>query len=378
MKSILKASNYSQSYNENCVCRPCSPYASSHNFHHINLSMPALDDAKASQTYSDGNDTLFERFEQPNFDPIQYLNDILPAITLTSQPSTNAKQSRTALLQTTSTETQTILSKINTHSVRSSSELTGLTDEILRSGNRLAYEVEVLRSDANSFYDLLTDALKDDIAQFVTEYAESAGEVNTDISGQIEGSAPAGKDVKTDRDPEFIRQLRSLGLMKARLEAVINVFGEALKWPIPPSDVSMATLISASAPELGVANSAEDDRAREYTRQLRNEITLLLDSDGGSYAGLDAATKKVDEFKSLAEVWKGTAEEKARTRVVESLMKIIDDRKRLLDARSAPSRPSTENTIRSNLPGRAGRIVEGSSNTAAGFFRKLRDDIYLE
>ncbi|KAI9879602.1 MAG: hypothetical protein M1823_006821, partial [Watsoniomyces obsoletus] len=221
----------------------------------------------------------------------------LPTLNLSTHTPA-ARAARPAHLQTTSSEVQSLLSKLNTHNIRASSELTSLTDEILRSGNRLAYEVEILRGDINSFYELLTETLKDDIRHFVQDETTAEGEPNAQAASQR-------------KDPVFITQLRMLGQVKARLEAVVAIFGEAMKWSVPPSDLQVASsLISVSAPELGVANTEDDDKARESARAIRSEIQDLLDSDGGEYHGLDAATKRVGQYKDLATIWKGTAEER--------------------------------------------------------------------
>lgn len=302
-----------------------------------------------------------------DFDPIRYLDNALPSLTLTSKTQTG-KQNRSTQIQSVSVETQGLLSKLNTYNIRTSTELTGLTDEILRSGNRLAYEVEVLRSDANSLYDLLSTTLQDDISYFVQKEVVRN---NTDITdGQsltVEASNPT-------QSPEFMQQLRLLGHVKSRLEDVIRIFGEALKWPIPPSDVSVASsLISVSAPELGVVNSVEDDKARAVIRRYREEITDLLSSEGGGQAGLEAASKRVEDFQNLTIVWKGTAEERARNRVVEGFAKIVEDRKRALGT-SNQNRSYPESAKSNSQPSRLG--APGAA--AGGLWRKLRDEMYLD
>jgi hypothetical protein len=309
-------------------------------------------------------DEVLARFSQPQFDAVDYLNEYLPTLNLSTQTQA-ARAIRPAHLQTTSSEVQSLLSKLNTHNIRASSELTSLTDEILRSGNRLAYEVEILRGDINSFYELLTETLKDDIRHFVKDEATAEGDSNAEAAGQR-------------KDPVFITQLRMLGQVKARLEAVVAIFGEAMKWTVPPSELQVASsLISVSAPELGVANTEDDDKARVSARAIRSEIQDLLDSDGGEYNGLDAAAKRVEQYKDLATIWKGTAEERVRSRFVESLGKQVDDRKRVLDSKALAHRTRTGNAQR--LSSAQGR--QGQNDGGGGFFRnlgRLRDDLYLE
>lgn len=310
--------------------------------------------------------TSLEGLLDDDFDAVQYLDNALPTLALTSKAQTG-KQNRSAQIQAVSLETQGLLSRLNTYNVRTSTELTGLTDEILRGGNRLAYEVEVLRSDANSLYDLLSTTLQEDITYFVQQ------EVARDDSEDVSGQALAPETSRLNQDPDFMQQLRLLGHVKSRLEEVIRVFGEALKWPIPPSDVSVASsLISVSAPELGVANSAEDDKARATIRKYREEITDLLSSEAGSQAGLDAASKRVEDFQNLAVVWAGTAEERARNRVVEGFAKIVEDRKRALG--SSNQNKYLDSAKSNGQPSRLG--TPGSA--AGGLWRKLRDEMYLD
>lgn len=347
------------------------------------LSHALLQAAFGAPTMSSGNDdlsaaaendTLGDKLTQPHFDVVNYLNEALPALNLSAQ-SSSSKQNRNLLLQNASTETQSFLNSLSTHNIRASSNLSSLTDDILRSGNRLAYEVEVLRGDANNLYESLTEGLRDEISKFVVmqdlEHMENATDARDPITGEASET--------TQLEPDFIRQLRTLGQVKARLESVITVFGEAMKWPIPPSDVSVASsLISVSAPELGVVNSAEDDKAREEIRRYRAEIISLLDSDGGGYTGLEAATKRVNDFRNLALLWKGTSEEKARNRVVDGFAKILEDRQRALDARNPSQRAlMTEPTRPSSVPARVGTPSLPTGGLFGGL-RKLRDEIYLE
>lgn len=319
-------------------------------------------------TTTEVRDEVSENLFEADFDPIQHLNDTLPSLSLTSQ---GAKQNRASQLQSTSAEITNRVSRLNAYNARTSTELTILTDEILRSGSKLAYEVEVLRSDANSLFDLLSETLKEDIHHFVRE--DTSNEVPEDMQG-AGATSLGGKN-----DPDFMQQLRLLGQVKARLEEVIRVFGDALKWPIPPSDVSVASsLISVSAPELGVASSAEDDRARATIRQFREELSDLLNSEEGGIAGLEAASKKLDEWQNLALVWKGTAEERARNRVVDGFAKIVDDRKRQLESQSRTRRPQQESARNSAQLSRSGTPSLPAGGGLFGGLRKLRDEIYLD
>lgn len=313
-------------------------------------------------------DPVLGPLTKARFDPVEYLNDVLPLLNLSSQPP-HPKNVRATQLQSASTDTQALLSKLNTHSIRSSSELTSLTDEVLRSGSRLAYEVEILRGDVNSFHDVLTDTLKDDIQQFVREGTSQLPEESNEQAISLGGT-------KSTQDPAFISQLQRLSQVKTRLEAVIALFGEAMKWPVAPSEVSAGALISVSAPELGMQTTEEDDKAREALKKIRVEIQDLLDSDGGGAAGLEAATKRLEEYRQLATLWKGTGEERARVRFTEGLSRLVEDRARNLEARGMNQRSRTDSPHRSSS--QQGRPAK---QDGGGLFRglaRLKDELYFD
>lgn len=332
--------------------------------------MPARIDT--DQPGDDAGASMVSKLSQARFDPVDFLNDSLPTINF-------SKANRSTQMQSASTDSLAILSSLNTINARSSSDLTTLTDEIIRSGNRLAYEVEVLRGDANGLHDLLTESLRGDILHFVREEMTTLA-----TTGPIHDAEPEdGTEAATTKDePEFMTELRLLGKVKARLEAVVAVFGEAMKWPMPPSELSIASsLISVSSPELGIQNTAEDDKARDVLKTIRQEVNDLLGSEGDGYAGLEAASQRVEEYRQLAMLWKGTGEEKARAKFVDALSKVIEDKKKALDGRGSSRSAQVDNSTRSNLT--MGRIAKGSSEGggAAGLFRnlqRLKDDLYLE
>jgi len=72
-----------------------------------------------------------------------------------------------------------------------------------------------------------------------------------------------------------------------------------------------------------------EEKGQQVSKKLRDEIADLL-IGGDPVDGIEAAAKRVEELKDLAAVWKGTAEEKARARFVESLAKLVEDRHREL------------------------------------------------
>jgi hypothetical protein len=81
----------------------------------------------------------------------------------------------------------------------------------------------------------------------------------------------------------------------------------------------------------------------------------------------------------LAEVWKGTAEEKARTKFVESLLKMVEDKQRAMGMKEDGKRqPERAVDMRyGDLDGRGAGAGEGGY----GFLQNLRnfkDGMYLD
>lgn len=356
------------------------------------------------------SDKTIEKLYDTDFSPVDFLNSTLPALSLPGHTSAG-KSGRLPQLQDVALEVQSLLSKLNTHNIRTSSQLTQITDEILRSGSRLAYEVEILRGDINSLYRTIAETLREDINQFVQENPiASTHTPGTETQGGNEGGLLDMKN-QTTALPPFIEQLQTLQTAKSRLEQTIKTFDAAMRWPLPPppSPTLPASIISVSAPEfeLGLtgATSSLYDTATYQTGQnargqdesktraaaaksLRDEVTNLLDSDRDPYAGLEAAARRVEELRQLTGVWRGTSEEKPRTKFVDSLQKIVDDRKKVLDTQGPGNRPAraepgdttsitTTAQRSSSMPGRPAR----TESPARGLLRnlqKLRDEIYLE
>ena len=199
-------------------------------------------------------------FTDPSFDPAEFLNDVLPPLTLASPQSYTPRGSTAVSLAELSTQVQSILTQINAQNVRLSNNLTQLTDEILRSGNRLAYEVEVLRGEAIGLSETLTEALRDDIARFVPDTVESNREANPESEDDGEKAQAVNNGEETVRDPEFITKLRTLNQVRARLEEVVQTFGDSMEWPLPPSETSLtSSFISVSAPEPGSEAQSQEE-----------------------------------------------------------------------------------------------------------------------
>jgi uncharacterized phage infection (PIP) family protein YhgE len=312
-------------------------------------------------TSSHVSDPALAPFLQSRFDAADYLNGTLPSLSLSSR---TIKVGGTASLADLSTNTQDLLSQLNAHTTRLSAILTQLTDDILRSGARLAYEVEVLRGETLGLTETLTDGLKDDVKKFLP------GGVNL-IVDQEDGDAKSpslattsvqdgvqhlelGQEELEATTPEYISDLRTLTTVRLRLESVIKVFGEAMHWTIPPSDVSItSSLISVSAPEPGSDNASREQKGKDFAASLRSEIADLITGDQEN--GMQSAEVRIKALKDLAQVWKGTAEEKARMKFVEGLAKLAEDKQTQLERERqrdrSQQRPNrNESTVKPQQP----------------------------
>ncbi|KAG6003730.1 hypothetical protein E4U21_001783 [Claviceps maximensis] len=292
------------------------------------------------------SDEFLRDFLSPTFDAASFLNGALPPLAAKSastHPAGNAVP-----LAELSVQTQTLLSQLNAQTTRLSNTLTQLTDDILRSGSRLAYEVELLRGEALSLSETLHETLRDDVNKFVpgglrtdgdkkestAKKADEAGDYNKgDAAGPISSSSEAEKTaaashgVSTADDPEYVKQLQTLTLVRARLDSVVKVFGEAMEFVFPPSEISVSSgFLSVSAPEPGSTQQSSEDKGQQVLKGLRDEITNLLHRSEDPVAGIEKSAARIEELKELTTVWKDTAEEKGRAKFIESLTKMVEDR----------------------------------------------------
>ncbi|KAF2170066.1 hypothetical protein M409DRAFT_51833 [Zasmidium cellare ATCC 36951] len=293
------------------------------------LSSTKTSTSKVEPKSTHVSDSAIQPFLQPNFDPAEYLNSTLPTLSI----STTGTRGKAVPLSDLSSQLQTLLSQLNAQTSRLSNTLTQLTDEIIRSGSRLAYEVEVLRGETLGLTDSFENDLKKDIETFVLPSS------NTDVHNG-DPAAPEDENTTTTpsqppNDPDFLTHLRDLTTVRTRLDSVIKTFGSAMQWPLAPSELSLASsFISVSAPEPGDDNDSRsrEEKGKAYTEKLRTEINDLL---AAGVEGVEAANARVEELRELAEVWKGTAEEKARMRLVDALQKSVDEKVRTLEKASA-------------------------------------------
>lgn len=307
------------------------------------ISFPAMavSEEKSIAKSAHVSDPALARFLQSSFDPADYLNTTLPPLSISNRP---LKSSNTSSLADLSSQTQDLLSQLNAHTTRVSAILTQLTDDILRSGARLAYEVEVLRGETLGLTDTLTTDLKDDVQKFLpagltvsSEITEDASQIATPASDTIdEPPGPLSNDPDSTT-PEYISDLRTLTTVRSRLETVIKVFGEAMHWTLPPSEVSLtSSLISVSAPEPGSDNASREQKGKEFAAALRSEIADLITGDPDE--GKRKAEIRIQVLRDLAMVWKGTAEEKARTKFVDGLVRLAEEKQREIEKEKEKSR----------------------------------------
>jgi hypothetical protein len=341
-------------------------------------------------------DSALQKLQDASFDPVDFLNSSISTSSPPPGPQSSSKSSKIPQIQDTSAQVQGLLAKLNAHNIRYSNTLTQLADDILRSGSRLAYEVEILRGDSNGLYELLTDTLLDDVKKLGIRPTENE---SSKLTKEGDGAAMPTQSLDNDsggvhangHEPDFIPKLRMLSQVKVRLEEVINIFGEAMEWPLAPSELSIASsLISVSAPEPGSDTHTREEKAREAAKKLRSEVNNLLNSDGAGYAGLEAAATRVESLRSLITVWKGTAEEKTRTKFVDGLVKMIDERRKMLEASPDSGRQGTGSASQRPFPTperpatsqvRSDRNANDGNNQAGGILRnlqRLRDDFYLD
>lgn len=327
------------------------------------------------------SDSSIQPFLQPDFDPATYLNSTLSAL---STSSTKDRGGRAVPLAELSSQLQASLSQLNAQTSRLSNALTQLTDEIVRSGSRLAYEVEVLRGETTGLADTLQNDLRKDMEILAPQYPLAHSQTRQELTAaaanesRMGASSPMGV-AATAPEPEFLIQLRTLSTVRGRLDAVIKTFGSAMQWPIAPSELSLASsLISVSAPESGDDSRSREEKGKEFAESLRSEINALL-STGAE--GLEAASARVGELRNLAEVWKGTAEEKARFKLVDALQKLVDNKEKTAGRSNGPNRKPGVSSARSY------DLRYGSANSSQlpseggsgyGFLHNLRSQMYVD
>lgn len=291
------------------------------------------------------SDEFLQDFLNPSFDPISYINASLPPLAQKAPVPSNHNAVPLAEL---ATQAQTLLSQLDAHTTRLSDTLTQITDDILRSGSRMSYEVEMLRGEALSLEELLFEKLADQISMFVPGGLQKEGETKEDEEKSKEKKKPMEDDGEESEakavakpeaqaagaeglEPESIKQLRTLTLVRERLDSVIKIFGDAMEFTFPPSEVSVSSgFLSVSAPEPGSDLQSSEEKGQQVLKKLRDEISTLLNNKQDPVSGIEKAAERIEQLKQLTTVWNGTAEERGRTKFIESLAKMVEDRHREL------------------------------------------------
>ena len=263
---------------------------------------------------------------------------------------------------------------------RLSDTLTHLTDDILRNGTRLAYEVEVLRGEAISLSEAVTGELNEDIAELVPKdlpamIAANSGSAIESLLPSLATDESATTHPSNDTtEPSALSSLRTLHHVRTSLQAVIAVFDDALNWPLPPSALTLSSsLISVSAPQ---ENRSLEEKGQEAAKRIRDGISALLVQ--GGIEGVLVAEERVQALRDLVGVWKGTAEEKARGKFVEALAKAVVERRTEEETKGAmigKSGPVTSARLSEEMDGYGQR---NSTGGGTGFLRRLREEIYIE
>ncbi|KAH8677308.1 hypothetical protein BX600DRAFT_122354 [Xylariales sp. PMI_506] len=276
------------------------------------------------------SDVFLQSFLSPSFDAASYLNSSLPPLQAHVSSITPSQDGAVPLAELSS-QAQTLLSQLNAQTTRLTNTLTQLTDDILRSGSRLAYEVELLRGETLGFSESLSEGLQDDIVKFVANGIQepAGGKPTSTAEAQrtpvaVAPTEPTSTEIE---DPTYITQLRTLTLVRSRLDLVIKTFGDAMEFVFPPSELSVSSsFLSVSAPDAGGQEHSTEEKGQQILKQFRDEISDLLSSSKDPVEGIEKAAFRIEQLKELTNVWKGTAEEKGRTKFIDSLAKIVEDR----------------------------------------------------
>ncbi|PHH74207.1 hypothetical protein CDD80_3232 [Ophiocordyceps camponoti-rufipedis] len=283
----------------------------------------AVDEEEVQPKSSHTSDEFLRPFLKSSFDPTAFLNATLPAPTKTE----------TMPLADLSARAQALVSQLDGQTTTLTETLTQLTDDILKSGSRLTYEVELLRGETVSLSETLHETLQEHVRQFVPGGLprEPAPKGDGEKEEEEKEEKSTGDEAE---DPECIKQLQTLTLVRAQLDSVIKIFGAAMDFSFPPSEVSVgSSFLSVSAPEPGSEQQSSEEKGQQALRRLRDEISSLLgaaaaDDEDAAVQGIEKAAARVAELKELATVWKGTAEEKGRYRFIDSLARMVEDRHR--------------------------------------------------
>ena len=333
-------------------------------------------------------DPNLQPFLSTSFSPTEYLN-----AHLSSPPSGLSKSpQQSQSLATLASETQSHITRLTTQQTRLSTVLTELTDDILRTSSRLAYEVELLRGEAVSLCESLSSQgpLQEAIQRFVPDGLDLAPAASSSPSAPgstLNPTSPAKNETGTDaanpHEPSALSQLRTLHRIRTQLQNVIQTFNLALSFPLPPSLLATpaSAILSIQSPN---TDPDAENKGQAALSKLKTEITDLMRGDEK-----EKAQQRVKQLREVCGVWKGTNEEKARLKWVEGLELLVGlreeekeekekGREMLLPRRPASTTGGKMRDASAVRGDKEGASRSGTPSTGAGFLRRLRDEIYLD
>jgi hypothetical protein len=179
-------------------------------------------------------DSALQPFLKDNFSPVEYLNAVLPPLSI-SVNSQASKQRNASSLAEVAAHTQATATQLSASTARLSETLTSMTDDIIRAGSRLAYEVEVLRADAVALSETLNEGLAEDIKLFAPQGLEpTRPEAAVAKAGEASSNQAAEGEHRPERvplsdEPPDLARLRMLSTVRERLDSVVQVFDQAMQ-----------------------------------------------------------------------------------------------------------------------------------------------------
>ncbi|KAL9593899.1 MAG: hypothetical protein Q9179_005649, partial [Wetmoreana sp. 5 TL-2023] len=239
-------------------------------------------------------DPSLHAFLAPTFSATTYLNNTLPRPPTSSVSAPTSKpqsQPQHPSLATLASQTQSYTATLNAQTTRLSATLTALTDDILRCSSRLAYEVEVLRGEASTLAEALSERgdLDASIRIFLPNGLPPASTHSphnniSDGDGEDDSTPnhPNGRQENTDdlatANSEAliaVSKLRSLQRVRSSLQRMKETFSLALSWPMPPSLLSPASLtsglISVSSPSTQQDLTDAESKGQAALSRIKNE-----------------------------------------------------------------------------------------------------------
>ncbi|KAJ4126455.1 hypothetical protein NW765_002240 [Fusarium oxysporum] len=133
-----------------------------------------------------------------------------------------------------------------------------------------------------------------------------------------------------------------------------------MEFVFPPSEISVSSgFLSVSAPEPGSAQQSSEEKGKEVLKNIRNEISDLLNKSDDPIQGIEKAAQRIEQLKELNRVWKDTAEEKGRNKFIEGLAKTVEDKHRDLMKEMEQTKEKTKVESRS----RKGSVTRDAAAT---------------